>query len=870
VQLHAGFTFDDAAAIVPYLARLGVSHLYCSPVLQAAPGSTHGYDVVDHQRLSDDLGGLSGWRRLTRVLAEHDLSVVLDIVPNHMALAGAANRWWWRVLEEGPACRDARYFDIDWDSGTSASVLAPVLGDHYGRVLEAGDLHLARAGGSFTVRYVDHELPLSLRSLSDLVARAAERAGSDELAGLAREVAELPPPGAAATDADTARRDELRLRLRTLTAAAPDVADALDEELAAAEGDADALDAILAQQAYRLAHWRTASEELDYRRFFDITTLVGLRAEDPRVFEDTHRLLLDLVAEGDVTGLRVDHVDGLRDPAGYLERLAAAAPGASVVVEKILAVDEHLPDTWPVAGTSGYDFLNRVGDLFVDPGGLAALHDELSRLTGDDRGFDEVAVEAKTQVMDHELAAETERLTELLVRVCEPRRRHRDHTRRDLRTALREVAASMRVYRTYVAPGTATTPTDRGRIAEAIEAVRDHRPDVDGELLDLLERVLTLDETGELEQELAVRFQQLSAPVMAKGVEDTAFYRFPRLLSANEVGGDPGQSGRGVEPFHAHNRHVAARWPATMLTLSTHDTKRSADVRARLSLLSEIPDAWTDAVQRWRAHNERHRRDGWPDPVTELVLYQSLVGAWPIEPDRLEATMLKSINEAKVHTSWGQRDEAYERSVIGFVRAVTEDQAFLDLVQGFLAAHDLLRLGRLTSLSQVALLLTAPGVPDLYQGDDLWDLSLVDPDNRRPVDFEARSKGLAAVEEGDEAPLHPEALEQGLTKLWLIHRLLSHRRRRPDAYEGSYDAVAVAGPAADHVVAFHRPRLAVVVPRLLLRLEQQGWGDTTVQLPTGRWRDVLGGGPARAGGTVPVEELLSDRPAAVLERAEGS
>jgi (1->4)-alpha-D-glucan 1-alpha-D-glucosylmutase len=825
VQLHSGFTFDDAASIVPYLSRLGVSHLYCSPILQAAPGSTHGYDVVDHERLDDELGGPSGWERLTRAVVEHDLSIALDIVPNHMALAGRANRWWWDVLENGPSSRFASHFDIDWgDARSGPSVLAPVLGDHYGRVLEAGGFHLARSRGSFTVRYEEHELPLSRASLEDLLERASRRAGSED-----------------------------------------DLDAAIDAELAATESDPDALDALLTAQSYRLAHWRTASEELDYRRFFDVSSLVGLRAEDPAVFEDTHRLVLDLVAARHVSILRVDHVDGLRDPAGYLDHLGGVAAGAGVVVEKILAPDERLPGTWPVEGTSGYDFLIRVGDLFVDGDGVTQLRALHTQRTGDDRSFAEVAADAKRHVMDNELAAETDRLTELLVQVCRARRRHRDHTRRELREVLVEVVVALDVYRTYVAPGRSTARGDRARVRESIDAIRERRPDLDGELLLLLERILVLEEPGSTEHELAVRFQQLSAPVMAKGVEDTAFYRYVPLLALNEVGGHPARVGGGVEPFHEHNRHIAACWPRTMLTVSTHDTKRSADVRARLALLSEIPRAWDEAVRTWMEHNGRHRRDGWPDAVTELVLYQSLVGAWPIEPHRIEAVMHKSIKEAKVHTSWRQPDDAYEEAVLAFVRDVVADAEFVGLLERFLTEHALVRLGRMTSLSQVALLLTSPGVPDLYQGDELWDLSLVDPDNRRPVDFDARRALLDQITSPCPTGRRlPEA--KGLSKLWLIHELLDHRRRHPHLYDGGYEPLRARGPKADHAVAFSRGGLVTVVPRLVLTLDRTGWGDTTIALPAGTWRSVLHAGD-ELHGEVPVAAVLGHLPVAVLERA---
>jgi len=871
VQLHAGFTFDHAAGIVGYLARLGISHLYCSPVLQAAPESTHGYDIVDHGRLSDDLGGAGAYTRLCRELAAHDMSLVLDIVPNHMALAGAANRWWWDVLEDGQASRYARHFDIDWsptEEGSGPSVLVPVLGDHYGRVLEAGELKLARSGGSFTVRYHDDELPLSPRSVRDLLHAAADQVGSAELEAIASALKELPP--AAATDAIEERHSgkvALRQQLRSLAGSSAPVANAVDAELATVQADPDALAELLARQNYRLAHWRTASEELDYRRFFDITNLVGLRAEDPVVFDDTHRLLVELVEAGDVTGLRVDHVDGLRDPEGYLTRLRDAAPGAFVVVEKILAAGEELPSSWPVAGTSGYDFLDRTGALFVDPAGEASLTASYEALVDDRRSFAEVARDAKQHVMREELAAETERVVDLLARICNGRRRHRDHTRRDLRAAVQEVAGSLGVYRTYVVPGRPTSPTDRARLADAFATARAHVPELDDELLHLLERILLLEEPGGLEEELAVRFQQLSAPVTAKGVEDTAFYQYARLLSLNEVGGDPGSFGGGVASFHAHNAAIAERWPATMLTLSTHDTKRSADVRARISLLSELPEAWADAMGAWTKHNDQHQRHGWPDVPTQLVLYQTLVGAWPVTAERVEAAMVKSANEAKVHTSWRNPDPVYEDSLRGFIGAILADAGFVELLERFLADHEIIDRARLTGLAQTALLLTSPGVPDVYQGDELWDLSLVDPDNRRPVDFEVRGDLLEQL--AADGPERALALaEEGGPKLWLIHRLLQHRRRHPERYEtAAYAPMHADGPTADRVAAFARDGLVVVVPRLVAGLGD-GWGGTTLELPAGRWTNVLTDQPELSG-ALDLDVLFGAFPVAVLDREDG-
>ncbi len=874
VQLHAGFTFDDAAAVAGYLADLGVSHLYCSPYLQAAPGSKHGYDVVDHSRLNVELGGAGRHGRLVRRLAEAGLGQVLDIVPNHMALAGRANAWWWDVLENGPSSTYARYFDIDWDppeTKLAATVLMPVLGDQYGRVLEAGELTVERTGGSFTVRYYENAAPLSPRTLDGLLARAAARAGSGQLADLAAAFGRLPL--ATRTDAAAVaerHRDKelLRVRLAALCEALPGAAAAIDAEIKALNRDPDALDELLRQQNYRLAYWRTAAEELSYRRFFDIQSLAGLRVEDDTVFTETHRLILGLVTDGTADGLRVDHVDGLADPEGYLERLRAATGGAYVVVEKILAAGEELPATWAAAGTTGYDFLNQVSRLFVDPDNEAAVKAGYVRFTAEDAAYAEVVHAAKLQIMHDDLAAEVERLTGLLADVCENHRRQRDHTRRDLRDALREVIAAFGVYRIYPRPGQPASPADRAHVAAAVATVRGRRPDIDDELVGFIGELLTGMRPGAAETEFAVRFGQLSAPVMAKGVEDTAFYRYQPLASLNEVGGDPGlaEAGRLGDPvadFHQAMAHTARHWPETMLTLSTHDTKRSGDVRARISVLAELPAAWEHAVVRWADRNERHKQGGWPDRNAEYLLYQTLVGAWPIDAARAGAFMTKAAREAKVHTSWTEPQAGYDEALGAFVAAVLADPGFVADLEAFLAEHRIVELGRVSSLAQTALLLTCPGVPDLYQGTEVWDRSLVDPDNRRPVDYAARRALLTALHgAGPEAAL--DRVDEGGPKLWLIHRVLRHRRRWPGAYgpASGYRPLPVAGRKAGQLVAFARTGgLAVVVPRQVNGLAA-GWADTTVTLPDGTWTDVLTGTEIR--GETSVTGLLRRFPVAVL------
>ncbi len=867
VQLHASFTFADLASVADYLARLGVTHAYLSPALQAAAGSTHGYDVVDPRCLNPELGGMEGFAALSQRLRRHGLGQVLDIVPNHMALDGRDNRWWWDVLANGPSSPYARYFDIDWDSPErklTGSVLVPILGDHYGRVLEAGDIAVEHEPetGTFVVRYGDHTLPLSPRSIDDLLAAAATRASSEELSALASGFGELPhalivDPVLAAERQQGSRR--LQAHLGALTAADAGVAAGIAAEVKAVNDDPDALDTLLQRQNYRLAFWRTASEELDYRRFFNIETLAGLRVEDDEVFDDTHGLIVALVAGGLIDGLRVDHVDGLRHPGGYLARLAGETGHTWVVVEKILAPDEDLPGRWPVAGTTGYEFLNRVNGLFVASDNMARLSEGYEAFLGTTTDYPEIEHESKMQIMREELAAEVERLTALLAVVCERHRRQRDYTRRELRGGLREVLAAFPVYRTYVRPGEPVREADRRVIEEAVTEATRRRPDLDPELFAFLGGLLRLEYSGLPEEELVARFQQLSPPVMAKGVEDTAFYRYHRLISLNEVGGHPDLSGGAVERFHAGNAAAAAHWPRTLLTLATHDTKRGPDTRARINVLSELPEAWRQSVARWAGHNDRYRRSAMPDRNDEYLLYQTLVGAWPIEAGRVLAYMEKATKEAKVHTSWVSPDPDYDEAVRLFVTGVLGDDWFRDGLERFLAEHRVVEAGRTNSLAQTALLFTAPGFSDLYQGTELWDHSLVDPDNRRPVDYAERRRLLGAVA----GAVPPPVDSSGAAKLWLIQRLLADRRDRPDAYSPSsgYQPRPVRGSRAEHVVAFGRTGgLVVVVPRLSLAVAGD-WGDTEVALPGGEWSDVLTGAPTPSG---EVAGLLACFPVAVL------
>ncbi|MBI4660756.1 MAG: malto-oligosyltrehalose synthase [Verrucomicrobia bacterium] len=832
LQLQARFSLRHALELVPYLSALGVSHLYVSPLLRAQSGSTHCYDVCDCSQLNPELGAEADLESLASALRERGMGLVLDIVPNHMGI-GPENPWWWDVLTHGPASRYANHFDIDWnppDAGLKGKVLVPVLGDEYERVLERGELKLELAQGIPVLCYFEHRFPIAPGSLVFL----------DE-------------PFEAALKELNANRA--------------------------------AMDTLLQRQHYRLVFWRHGDSQLNYRRFFNVSTLAAARVEDPQVFRNTHHRILDWLQRGLFDGLRIDHPDGLRNPQQYLQRLRAAAPLAWIVVEKILEPGEELPADWPVAGTTGYDFLNRVTALFVDPAGEKPLTEFYAEFTGESVDDAAIARKKKRRVLHKLLAAEVNALTRLLEQLAQ---RHKlACTREQLRQALIEVFIGFPVYRTYAQPDLADSspavpisPDDLRHIEQALMAARQAETGLGAALFEFIGDLLRLRRRGGAESEFVIRFQQLAGPAMAKGVEDTAFYCFNRFIALNEVGGDPGQfepgfpsgqisGGMGnVAEFHRHCARVQRAWPQTMLTTSTHDTKRSEDVRARLCVLSEIPEEWSGAVRRWSALNERHRRNGLPDRNAEYLFYQTLAGAWPLPADRAFAYMEKASREAKQHTSWTEPNPAYDAALKQFVMAAFDDPEFTSEVQRFV--ESLIEPGRINSLAQTLLKLTAPGVPDIYQGTELWDLSLVDPDNRRPVDFEIRRRLLEAL-----ANLSAEQVwqrrDEGLPKLWLIQKTLAVRRRRPEPFGAgsSYEALAANGTKAAHVVAFIRgSEVIATAPRLVVGLAGD-WANTTVELPEGEWRNQLTGEPV-GGGTCRLADLLRRFPVALLARKEAN
>ena len=858
LQLHAGFTFDDAVAQLDHLAALGVSHVFCSPILQAAPGSMHGYDVVDHSRISDELGGEAGFRRLAAAAHARGLGVVVDVVPNHMAVPTPLflNHELWEVLKQGSDSPFARWFDVDLTG--SQAILMPVLGNRIGQELEAGTISVEERevptadGGTVVepvVVHFDHVFPI--------------RPGTEDLP----------------------------------------------------------IEKLLEAQWYRLAHWKVGSEELNYRRFFDVDTLAAVRVEDDGVFEATHRLLVELHEEGLIDGFRIDHPDGLANPRQYFADLQAFTGGCWVVVEKILEADEALPEFFDCAGTTGYDALLRVSGLFQDAAGLSRLNALWERVSGVGEWFGSVLMQAKHEVISSMLFAEVNRLTSMAVAICDGDIRLRDHTRRQLRNAIGRLLVEMDRYRAYVEPGRAAPEQERAVLVEAADRAR---PNLAADELDTLDLIValacgdpgtgdeeqgadTLPEPGhgpvttelrdqamdtrELRAEFMVRFAQTCGPVMAKSKEDTAFYRWNRFIGVNEVGSEPTMVGITTDGFHDFCSALTATWPSTMTTLSTHDTKRSADVRARLSTLTEYPKEWEVCVTELRAATDELRSDPL-DGATELFVWQTLAGTWrlpgtaageePISAERLSTYLTKAMREAKWHTTWTEPDAAYEEAVIALALHALDDEAcaaaldtFNETVAGSVRAN---------VLGQALLQLTMPGVPDTYQGCELVDLSLVDPDNRREVDYRLRRDLLAGLDSTADRPGHPAPAPTAdrpgrpapvsrsldAEKLLVTSRALRLRSEHPDAFRGDSSEYRPVATTSGHAVAFARARAGAeevaaitVATRLPSQLGEQGWAEHRIILPDGQFRDVLTGQPV-SGGETRLADILGDLPVALL------
>ncbi|MEZ4309698.1 MAG: malto-oligosyltrehalose synthase [Polyangiaceae bacterium] len=951
LQLGSDLDFAGALALVDYLDLLGVSDLYLSPVLAARPDSTHGYDVVDHSRVSPTLGTLDDLRALGQRLRERGMGMIVDIVPNHMCVADPQNRWWADVLENGPSSPYSRFFDIDWappKSDLAAKVLLPVLGDQYGRVLESGDMRVVYAGGAFSVHLHGMELPIAPRTWTHVLEPVADalraRLGEEdpaagELLSVLVAIGHLPPRGE--TDPVRVRerqreKEIVKRRLAALVEGSPAAEEAIAAQLAKLNGQKgdprsfDALEALLADQAYRLSFWRVACDEINYRRFFDINELAAIRVEEPRVFAAVHEVALALIGEGIVTGLRIDHVDGLASPERYLQELArachaalsggeppagaeASRPPVHVTVEKILLGAEKLPDTWPIAGTTGYDFLNALNGLFVDPRGALSLLRGYEADIGH-RSFADVAYQCKKLILKVSLSSELTMLARRLDRVSEQHRYSRDFTLNSLQEALAELLACFPVYRTYIRDeDTAGTigGADRGHLALAVREAKRRNPAVSESIFDFIAAVLLAaepDGIGEADlaerREFTNRFQQLTAPVMAKGVEDTAFYRHTPLASVNEVGGDPERPSITVTDFHRMNALRLKEWPHTQNATSTHDTKRSEDVRARINVLSELPSEWLSAVTRWRGMNARLRADvdgaPAPGPTDEHLFYQTLAGAWPSETmtadsrarftERMTRYMEKAAREAKVRTSWIRPNEPFDRALATFVSRALDPAESADFLQDFASFHAKIeRPGLFASVSQALLKIVSPGVPDFYQGTELHKLSLVDPDNRGPVDFDRRRALLGEIRRDAERDMPSFlrsavlGLPDGRLKLHVVHRALLFRKRRRDLFEwGDYVPVAPEGDLAHHAVAFARvsgdAALIAIAGRFFASLAPpdraptgSAWRDTRLllegKLAGATYCDVLTGETIETGkDPLRLDAVLRHLPVALLER----
>jgi (1->4)-alpha-D-glucan 1-alpha-D-glucosylmutase len=1005
LQFKSDLTFRDAARITPYLAELGITHCYASPYLKARPGSGHGYDIVDHRKLNPELGNEDDYNAWVDTLRQHGMSHILDVVPNHMGIAGNENEWWNDVLENGPSSPYASYFDIDWNSGTRPElvgrVLLPVLGAPYGEVLESQQLKLEFTGGAFAISYFEHRFPIAPRTYASVLGRRLDELEKKlpaddpavlEFQSILTSIKHLPDRMETDPALVAERMREKEVVKRRLAALVQDNAavrehlESLVAEFNGRPGEPksfDLLDDLIAAQAYRLSFWRVAADEINYRRFFDINELAAISAERDEVFLATHGLVLKLLAEGTIAGARIDHVDGLYDPRQYLERLqlyfvlavarqvydtesafrsfdwsavegplreqiADAIDAAAtrrgdlplyVVVEKILGADERLADDWATHGTSGYDFLNQLNGLFVAP-----ARDDFTRLyhafIADDPAFPEVVYRSKRLVLQSAMSSELHVLGLQLDRIAQKHRWSRDFTLNSLRLALREVIACFPVYRSYIADD-GVHESDKKCILRAVRSARNRNPAVSASLFNFVRDTLLqkppqpggADDAYHADQRrFAGKFQQVTSPVIAKGIEDTAFYQFNRLLSLNEVGGDPDRFGVAPTSLHKLFAERRERWPRALSTTATHDTKRGEDLRARLNVLSEVPTEWREAVSRWREMNRPHHVPvdelEVPDANEEYFLYQTLVGTWLPEAvrgpwpvvrsqnpnrqsevvpyhsatadhglrttdfvQRIQDYMHKALHEAKVHSSWINPDPAYDDAVKQFVASVLDpekSQAFLEDLTAFVqrVAH----YGYLNSLSQALVKLTAPGVPDTYQGTELWDFSLVDPDNRRPVDYDLRSHML------DELKLRagdPElcrellaSMDDGRVKLYLMWRALQARKAHPGLFsEGEYLPLEVSGAQAEHVFAFARRHgdhaALVVVPRLLTGVVGEGelplgdlWADTHLTVPddlSGRWwRDAFTG-ELIPGATSPLlSTLLAHLPVALLQAETNS
>ena len=895
LQFNRQFTFAQAKEIVPYLHELGISDCYASPYFQASAESLHGYDITDHNRLNAAIGSREEYDAWVADLKKHGMGQIVDFVPNHMGISESLNQWWIDVLENGPSSPYAPYFDIQWKplkANLEDKVLIPILGDQYGRVLERGELRIAYEAGAFYLRYHEHKFPIAPGTYRHILEIARQKLAPfrnqdffAEFESIITALEYLPrrtetDPGRIAER--TREKEIIKRRLDRRCQDAPQVQAAIAaavQEINGRAGDPrsfDALDSLLNDQSYRLAFWRVAAEEINYRRFFDINDLAAIRMEVPEVFEETHRLLLELVRLGAVTGLRIDHPDGLYLPGEYfenLQRTCASALGISLpadgraiylLVEKILSGNETLRKNWPVHGTTGYDFGRWVAGILVDPSSEQAITRTFARFIGHSMHFGHLVYAKKRLVMRLALANDINVLGDMLDRLSEENRWYRDFTLDALARAVRETIACFPVYRTYVTPGQLVSEEDNLIIERAVAAAKRRNPALEESVFNFLRDILLLRFPENLDEparsahaHFVCKFQQTTAPVMAKGLEDTVFYIYNRLAALNEVGGEPHRFGNSVDEFHRLNQRFQSDWPATLLATSTHDSKRSEDVRARMLAISEVPQTWHRNLLRWRTVNRRLKRilddAAAPDANEEYLFYQTLLGTWPVDPagqaekeptpeytSRVQTYMAKALKEAKLNTSWIQPNEQWDSAMHDFVARALDPSPRNKFLPSFLPMVDeIARLGAINSLSQVALKLTAPGVPDIYQGNEIWDFSLVDPDNRRPIDYRHRRKLLESLPQTAPEQLL-ETWPDGRIKLFLTQRLLRFRRDHPELFQhGNYLPLKSAGQLPECVVAFVREYkgkwVTLIVPRLSSRIgfppTGENWRETMVGLP---------------------------------------
>jgi (1->4)-alpha-D-glucan 1-alpha-D-glucosylmutase len=860
LQTHKDFNLDAAREILPYLKHLGVSHVYLAPCLQAMPGSMHGYDVTDCTRISEDLGGEAAWGRFVEAARAQGLKILLDIVPNHMA-ASAQNVWWDDVLFQGPFSEFAGFFDVRIATGSAFKVQVCVLAEAYGDALKAGELQIRLLDGRLRLKHFDNTWPLAAFSWRHLVKDDVDAPALLEENCFERlEVLQkLPFPSLEALASYRQCLKEAQSRL-----AEAEHSGELTVRIDELNGNPAAMHALLQDQFYALHGWTLSGELTNYRRFFEVDSLVGIRTESEHVMQATHARIATMLSRGELDGLRIDHPDGLADPNRYFRRLREMLPAGRIYLEKILENDEHLDEIWHVDGTVGYDFLAKANRLWMDDSRIDALTATYTDFTGHSVNVAALVRQKQREILETAFFADLNRLTLTLVAIARSDWASSDLSPRHLRDALAALTTALPLYRTYRTGGFINA-TDVRILTETIQTVRIAAPQIDPPIFDFLLALFTKLRLNELEADFVLKWQQLTPAVMAKGVEDTTFYVFDRLLSCNEVGASASLLGISSDKFHEYCDYLSEHWPQNLLTTSTHDNKRSEDVRTRISLLSEIPDRWAEALHQWSQLNSEAWRNRTPDRHAEYLLYQTMIGAWPIDRARCWQYMLKASREAKIRTSWHKPNAAYEEKIQGFTESVFENSDFIASLESFIAP--LIRPGRVNSLAQVLLKTVAPGVPDFYQGTELWDLSLVDPDNRRPVDYARREQLLKACTDMSAA----EALadwDSGLPKLWMTHRLLKLRIEHPEYFgvASKYQPMVASGARLSNLFACRRGQnLIAVLPRFAMTVNED-WQDTRLTLPKGKWLNLFS--DARLVGAVTPALLFADFPVALLVLVE--